>query len=121
MLNIDSIFNRERRRQAGYSPLGGECGEVQEERAASVSSSCGHRGGGDEEGGAEAPPPAPARLIQRMESGYESSERSSSSPVSLELSLADRLGPAHSPDWLPAVATTPLHTATTQLRNTVFY
>ncbi|XP_075902382.1 inactive ubiquitin carboxyl-terminal hydrolase 54a isoform X2 [Nelusetta ayraudi] len=96
VLNIDSIFSRERRRrQAGYSPLGGDCGEVQEERA--TSSSCSHRGGGDGEGGAEPPPPPPAapsappvRLIQRMESGYESSERNSSSPVSLELNLGDR-------------------------------
>lgn len=97
VLNIDSIFNRERRRrQAGYSPLGGDYGEVQEERA---NYSGRHRGGGYEEGGAEPPPAAPpARLIQRMESGYESSERNSSSPVSLELNLGDRSGPAHTSD-----------------------
>lgn len=43
-------------------------------------------------GGAELPPapPPPPRLIQRMESGYESSERNSSSPVSLDLNLGDR-------------------------------
>ncbi|XP_047191019.1 inactive ubiquitin carboxyl-terminal hydrolase 54a isoform X2 [Scophthalmus maximus] len=114
VLNIDSIFNRERRRQAGYSPLsaalpddsaapGSEGAdtsssfptplEVTSVRPGaswtlpSVSSS--HRGGG---GAAELPPPPPPppRLIQRMESGYESSERNSSSPVSLDLNLGDR-------------------------------
>uniref|UniRef100_A0A673BQ00 Ubiquitin specific peptidase 54a n=1 Tax=Sphaeramia orbicularis TaxID=375764 RepID=A0A673BQ00_9TELE len=82
-LNIDSIFSRERRRQAGYSPLGAplpdDCGAPTSE-------------------GAEAsfllppppPPPPPPRLIQRMESGYESSERNSNSPVSLDLNLGDR-------------------------------
>uniref|UniRef100_A0A3P8NIL8 USP domain-containing protein n=1 Tax=Astatotilapia calliptera TaxID=8154 RepID=A0A3P8NIL8_ASTCA len=73
-LNIDSIFNRERRRQAGYSPLGAPLL--------------------DDSGGAvlspAAPPAAPPRLIQRMESGYESSERNSSSPVSLDLNPGDR-------------------------------
>ncbi|CAI5655033.1 unnamed protein product [Oreochromis niloticus] len=116
-LNIDSIFNRERRRQAGYSPLGAplldDCGAqdassaLQEvtpfrmgsSRTLPASSSSSHRGGGDgpggeNEGGAAlphaAPPAAPPRLIQRMESGYESSERNSSSPVSLDLNPGDR-------------------------------
>ncbi|XP_039889879.1 inactive ubiquitin carboxyl-terminal hydrolase 54a isoform X6 [Simochromis diagramma] len=118
-LNIDSIFNRERRRQAGYSPLGAplldDCGaqdapsaleEVMPVRTGSsrtlpASFSSSHRGGGagpggenEGEGGAvlspAAPPAAPPRLIQRMESGYESSERNSSSPVSLDLNPGDR-------------------------------
>ncbi|XP_008286551.1 inactive ubiquitin carboxyl-terminal hydrolase 54a [Stegastes partitus] len=118
-LNIDSIFNRERRRQAGYSPLGaallddggasdGASFAAPEDvrairpgsswtlpttsssfRAAVDAAGGGSVGGG----GAELPPPPPPpppRLIQRMESGYESSERNSSSPVSLDLNLADR-------------------------------
>ncbi|KAM6996882.1 LOW QUALITY PROTEIN: inactive ubiquitin carboxyl-terminal hydrolase 54a [Tautogolabrus adspersus] len=112
-LNIDSIFTRERRRQAGYSPLGvsvpdnsgaattegADASLPGQERVASVrpgsswtlptSSS---RGAGDRLEGAELPPPPPPppRLIQRMESGYESSERNSNSPVSLDLNLVDR-------------------------------
>ncbi|KAJ4948221.1 hypothetical protein JOQ06_019758 [Pogonophryne albipinna] len=99
-LNIDSIFSRERRRQAGYSPLGAplpdsgaprEDEEEEEEgrkaRTLPHSSSSFHRGGAQ---GLPPPPPPPPRLIQRMESGYESSERNSSSPVSLDLHLGDR-------------------------------
>ncbi|XP_070696872.1 inactive ubiquitin carboxyl-terminal hydrolase 54a [Pempheris klunzingeri] len=121
-LNIDSIFTRERRRQAGYSPLGAslpdDCGAPAskgagaslpaQEKLASVrpgsswtlptttTSSSSHRGGGDGAGGGRGgaelppPPPPPPRLIQRMESGYESSERNSSSPVSMDLNLGDR-------------------------------
>ncbi|XP_068183892.1 ubiquitin carboxyl-terminal hydrolase 54-like isoform X2 [Antennarius striatus] len=104
-LNIDSIFTRERRRQAGYSPLEGplqddggapEGVEAREEvRPAGRGSSwtlpapTSQRGAG----GAETlppPPPPPPRLIQRMESGYESSDRNSSSPVSLDLNPGDR-------------------------------
>ncbi|XP_041645679.1 inactive ubiquitin carboxyl-terminal hydrolase 54a isoform X2 [Cheilinus undulatus] len=108
-LNIDSIFTRERRRQAGYSPLGASLPEdsgaatteavdasLQSQKiVASVmpgsswtlpTSSSSHRAGGVE----LPPPPPPPRLIQRMESGYESSERNSNSPVSLDLNLGDR-------------------------------
>ncbi|KAM7408234.1 hypothetical protein PAMA_002096 [Pampus argenteus] len=113
VLNIDSIFTRERRRQAGYSPLGGslpdDCkappseGEdtsfsAQEEVTSVKTGSSwtlpttSHRAGGVRLGAADLPPPPPPppRLIQRMESGYESSERNSSSPVSLDLNLGDR-------------------------------
>nr|XP_043873951.1 inactive ubiquitin carboxyl-terminal hydrolase 54-like isoform X2 [Solea senegalensis] len=113
VLNIDSIFTRERRRQAGYSPLPAaaaitsaaalpdDCRDFSAQQEAlslktttswtlpAVSSS--HRAGG---GAAElpplAPPPPPPRLIQRMESGYESSERNSNSPISVDLNLGDR-------------------------------
>lgn len=92
VLNIDSIFTRERRRQAGYSPLGAEGGAPDASFTAPLSSSwtlpttsSSHKGGAA--GGAEPPPP---RLIQRMESGYESSERNSSSPVSLDLNPRDQ-------------------------------
>ncbi|KAM9364930.1 ubiquitin carboxyl-terminal hydrolase 54-like [Pholidichthys leucotaenia] len=120
VLNIDGIFSRERRRQAGYSPLGGPDGggdasflaqEDEQEKEgsswtlpnttfSSSSSINNHRGAGDRAGGGagtDLPPSAPPRLIQRMESGYESSERSSSSPVSLELNLGDRELPLKKP------------------------
>lgn len=126
VLNIDSIFSRERRRQAGYSPLGAslqdDCRapasegadasfpaqeEVKSVRPGSSwtlpTTSNSHRAGGDGPGGGRGstggvrggadlppPPPPPPRLIQRMESGYESSDRNSSSPVSLDLNLGDR-------------------------------
>ncbi|KAM3606676.1 uncharacterized protein V6R79_021072 [Siganus canaliculatus] len=81
VLNIDSIFTR--RRQAGYSPLGGatadDSGAPPPDAAPEEVSAVG-AGGAAGAAGAE-PPPPPPRLIQRMESGYESSERSSSSPV----------------------------------------
>ncbi|XP_036071502.1 inactive ubiquitin carboxyl-terminal hydrolase 54, partial [Oryzias melastigma] len=96
VLNIDNIFTRERRRQAGYSPLDGgepasECSTAQQEApCVSLTSTrtlpATLRAPSGGEGGSEPPP----RLIQRMESGYESSERNSSSPVSLDLNVADR-------------------------------
>ncbi|XP_053292874.1 inactive ubiquitin carboxyl-terminal hydrolase 54 [Pleuronectes platessa] len=112
VLNIDSIFSRERRRQAGYSPLGAskpdDCAapasegtntsfpapqEVMSVRPGTswtlpTASSSHRRVGGAAD--LPPPPPPPPRLIQRMESGYESSERNSSSPVSLDLNLGDR-------------------------------
>lgn len=101
VLNIDTIFTRERRRQAGYSPLGGppseDCRAPESEGEVS-SFTVQNEGMSVRPGssrtlpssfrGAEIPPPP--RLIQRMESGYESSERNSSSPVSLDLNLGDR-------------------------------
>ncbi|XP_041123954.1 inactive ubiquitin carboxyl-terminal hydrolase 54-like isoform X3 [Polyodon spathula] len=91
-LNIDSLFSRERRRQAGYTQLGASMA-LHEESA-------------EEPPGVGPAPPTPlgtakppppqirgldggTRFIQRMESGYESSERNSSSPVSLDLPLSE--------------------------------
>ncbi|XP_034040541.1 inactive ubiquitin carboxyl-terminal hydrolase 54a [Thalassophryne amazonica] len=106
-LNIDNLFNRERRRQAGYSPLGpsliddSSLPASEETDGTSVSAQGGMRSTHLSSsqtlpvtsiilrGGTELPAPLP-RLIQRMESGYESSERNSSSPVSLDLNPADR-------------------------------
>ncbi|KAM8859140.1 inactive ubiquitin carboxyl-terminal hydrolase 54a isoform 2-T6 [Spinachia spinachia] len=126
-LNIDSIFNRERRRQAGYSPLGvalledrgapraegeessfpaqGEASTVGPGSSWTLPTASSSRTGGVNGPGSGSerradlppPPPPPPRLIQRMESGYESSERNSSSPVSLELNVADRDGVAKKP------------------------
>ncbi|KAM4592182.1 inactive ubiquitin carboxyl-terminal hydrolase 54a isoform 2-T2 [Odontesthes bonariensis] len=99
-LNIDTIFTRERRRQAGYSPLGGPwpdhggASEGAREEAASAGPGSAwtlpSASGRGNESLDLPPPPPPPRLIQRMESGYESSERNSSSPVSLDLNLGDR-------------------------------
>ncbi|MEQ2165643.1 hypothetical protein GOODEAATRI_019251, partial [Goodea atripinnis] len=102
-LNIDTIFTRERRRQAGYSPLGGplpDDGGAPEPDGADTSFSAqdevsSFRPGSSRtipcsfRGSQLPPPPPPPRLIHRMESGYESSERNSSSPVSLDLNLGD--------------------------------
>uniref|UniRef100_A0A8C1QDX7 Inactive ubiquitin carboxyl-terminal hydrolase 54-like n=1 Tax=Cyprinus carpio TaxID=7962 RepID=A0A8C1QDX7_CYPCA len=84
-LNIDSIFSRERRKQAGYSPLGALLSEdpgPQGDLAASMGEHCLP---GPLRRGSEQPP----RLIQRMESGYESSERNSNSPVSLDMPVSE--------------------------------
>ncbi|XP_041865673.1 inactive ubiquitin carboxyl-terminal hydrolase 54a isoform X2 [Melanotaenia boesemani] len=110
-LNIDTIFTRERRRQAGYSPLGGplpddsgapasggaDASLTTQEEAMPIrpgsswtlpaSSSSFRRGNRSAD---LPPPPPPPKLIQRMESGYESSERNSSSPISLDLNLGER-------------------------------
>ncbi|XP_061692205.1 inactive ubiquitin carboxyl-terminal hydrolase 54-like isoform X2 [Syngnathoides biaculeatus] len=86
-LNIDGIFAR--RRQGGYSPLAGPpTDHCRTPVAASVTS---ERGGSSATLPATVGDPEP-RLIQRMESGYESSERNSGSPVSLELTLLEREG-----------------------------
>ncbi|KAJ8250555.1 hypothetical protein COCON_G00224770 [Conger conger] len=86
-LNIDSIFSR---RQAGYSPLGSaplhEDGDAAATGAGPALAGAGPRA-------RTLPPPQP-RLIQRMESGYESSERNSNSPVSLDMPLSDTCCPS---------------------------
>ncbi|XP_023819371.1 inactive ubiquitin carboxyl-terminal hydrolase 54 isoform X2 [Oryzias latipes] len=99
VLNIDNIFTRERRRQAGYTPLdGGEPASegadvftAQQEMPSGRSTSTRKLPTTPRvlDGGERGTDP-PSRLIQRMESGYESSDRNSSSPVSLDLNLADR-------------------------------
>ncbi|KAK9964570.1 hypothetical protein ABG768_005734 [Culter alburnus] len=87
-LNIDSIFSRERRKQAGYSPLGALLPEdtgPQGDLAASMEHTTLRDLPGLLRRGSEQPP----RLIQRMESGYESSERNSNSPVSLDMPVSE--------------------------------
>ncbi|XP_067276768.1 inactive ubiquitin carboxyl-terminal hydrolase 54a isoform X3 [Pseudorasbora parva] len=87
-LNIDSIFSRERRKQAGYSPLGALLPEdtgPQRDLAASMKQTTFRDLPGPLRRGSEQPP----RLIQRMESGYESSERNSNSPVSLDIPVSE--------------------------------
>eukprot|EP00063_Salmo_salar_P034668 XP_014009503.1 PREDICTED: inactive ubiquitin carboxyl-terminal hydrolase 54-like isoform X3 [Salmo salar] len=99
VLNIDSIFSREKRRQAGYSPLGAT---LPEDSGAPAEGSTGSVTGkeqgpsGNMASSWTLPTPRghkmeqqPPRLIQRMESGYESSERNSNSPVSLDMPLSE--------------------------------
>ncbi|KAG9268026.1 inactive ubiquitin carboxyl-terminal hydrolase 54-like isoform X4 [Astyanax mexicanus] len=114
-LNIDSIFSRERQRvgpgagPGGYGCLGAS--PLPEDTAAQGLEECatgttgvedptagqvGNVGGGTNLGVGRlaAPPPLRGvdqqpRLIQRMESGYESSERNSNSPISMDMPLND--------------------------------
>ncbi|XP_036428287.1 inactive ubiquitin carboxyl-terminal hydrolase 54-like [Colossoma macropomum] len=111
-LNIDSIFSRDRQRPGGYSSLGAS--PLPEDAAAQIHGEAvsgpaaedptagqagnGTDGAGDGSNlgvGRLAAPPAlrgaeqQPRLIQRMESGYESSERNSNSPISMDMPLND--------------------------------
>nr|XP_008112453.1 PREDICTED: inactive ubiquitin carboxyl-terminal hydrolase 54 isoform X2 [Anolis carolinensis] len=97
-LNIDSIFNKEKRKQCGYtqlSPFSEDAGkefmedEVKEpipQPRPSQSYRYKHWALGR---GAHHMMDQHPRLIQRMESGYESSERNSSSPVSMDMPLSE--------------------------------
>uniref|UniRef100_A0A8C8I6B5 USP domain-containing protein n=1 Tax=Oncorhynchus tshawytscha TaxID=74940 RepID=A0A8C8I6B5_ONCTS len=115
VLNIDSIFSREKRRQAGYSPLGATLPEDSGAPAEGSTGSVTGKGQGPFGNMASSwtlPTPRghkmeqqPPRLIQRMESGYESSERNSNSPVSLDMPLsegpnaANPSSPGSGPSW----------------------
>ncbi|XP_058262537.1 inactive ubiquitin carboxyl-terminal hydrolase 54 isoform X2 [Hemibagrus wyckioides] len=106
-LNIDSIFSRDRQR-LGSSPLpedsvppmpnesfpgmGEDVIDSTEMQPVEIV------GGGSNVEMGHLPVPAgprgmaqPPRLIQRMESGYESSERNSSSPISMDMPLNENL------------------------------
>uniref|UniRef100_A0A8C3VBB3 Ubiquitin specific peptidase 54 n=1 Tax=Catharus ustulatus TaxID=91951 RepID=A0A8C3VBB3_CATUS len=100
-LNIDSIFSKDKRKHCGYtqlSPFSEEAGkeltenEVKEHTVHETRSSQsnvkykrGVLGRGPQHHMVDQHP----RLIQRMESGYESSERNSNSPVSLDMPLSE--------------------------------
>ncbi|KFP82816.1 Inactive ubiquitin carboxyl-terminal hydrolase 54, partial [Apaloderma vittatum] len=100
-LNIDSIFNKDKRKHCGYtqlSPFSEEGGKelienevkehtVQETRSSqsNVRYKRGVLGRGTQYHMVDQHP----HLIQRMESGYESSERNSNSPVSLDMPLSE--------------------------------
>ncbi|XP_073774594.1 ubiquitin carboxyl-terminal hydrolase 54 isoform X2 [Danio rerio] len=113
-LNIDSIFSRERHRPVGYTTLGpsplpedpmspvhGELvsvavAEGSNGAAGETGDMTDGSGGAVEPGVEHVPNPPPLRgveqqprLIQRMESGYESSERNSNSPISMDMPLSD--------------------------------
>ncbi|XP_063193561.1 inactive ubiquitin carboxyl-terminal hydrolase 54 isoform X3 [Chroicocephalus ridibundus] len=100
-LNIDSIFSKDKRKHCGYtqlSPFSEEAGKelienevkehtIQETRSSqsNVRYKRGVLGRGTQHHMVDQHP----RLIQRMESGYESSERNSNSPVSLDMPLSE--------------------------------
>ncbi|XP_074763365.1 ubiquitin carboxyl-terminal hydrolase 54 isoform X2 [Athene noctua] len=100
-LNIDSIFSKDKRKHCGYtqlSPFSEEAGKelienevkehaVQETRSSqsNVRYKHGVLGRGTQHHMVDQHP----HLIQRMESGYESSERNSNSPVSLDMPLSE--------------------------------
>ncbi|XP_041260805.1 inactive ubiquitin carboxyl-terminal hydrolase 54 isoform X5 [Onychostruthus taczanowskii] len=100
-LNIDSIFSKDKRKHCGYtqlSPFSEEAGkelsenEVKERTAhetrlsqSNVRYKRGVLGRGTQHHVVDQHP----HLIQRMESGYESSERNSNSPVSLDMPLSE--------------------------------
>ncbi|XP_035185336.1 inactive ubiquitin carboxyl-terminal hydrolase 54 isoform X6 [Oxyura jamaicensis] len=99
-LNIDSIFSKDKRKHCGYtqlSPFSEESGKelmenevkeraVQETR--SSQSNVRYKRGVLSRGTQHMVDQHP-HLIQRMESGYESSERNSNSPVSLDMPLSE--------------------------------
>nr|XP_046214758.1 inactive ubiquitin carboxyl-terminal hydrolase 54a isoform X3 [Oncorhynchus gorbuscha] len=89
VLNIDSIFSREKRRQAGYSPLGATLPEDSGAPAEGSTGSVTGKGQGPFGNMASSWTLPTPRLIQRMESGYESSERNSNSPVSLDMPISE--------------------------------
>ncbi|XP_050190965.1 inactive ubiquitin carboxyl-terminal hydrolase 54 isoform X6 [Myiozetetes cayanensis] len=100
-LNIDSIFSKDKRKHCGYtqlSPFSEEAGKeltenevkehaVHETRSgqSNVRYKRGVLGRGTQHHMVDQHP----HLIQRMESGYESSERNSNSPVSLDMPLSE--------------------------------
>ncbi|XP_060092645.1 inactive ubiquitin carboxyl-terminal hydrolase 54 isoform X1 [Heteronotia binoei] len=99
-LNIDSIFSKEKRKQCGgytqLSPFSEDAAKeftedelkesvIQETRPIQSNR---YKPWALGRGGHYVSDPHP-RLIQRMESGYESSERNSNSPVSLDMPLSE--------------------------------
>ncbi|XP_044154858.1 inactive ubiquitin carboxyl-terminal hydrolase 54 isoform X5 [Bufo gargarizans] len=101
-LNVDSIFRNEKRKNTGYSPLSPFSEDSAKEftvndRRENANTDTKekppcvkYRSWGVGRG---APPylgdQQQPRLIQRMESGYESSERNSNSPISMDLPLSE--------------------------------
>ncbi|XP_062984960.1 inactive ubiquitin carboxyl-terminal hydrolase 54 [Elgaria multicarinata webbii] len=97
-LNIDSIFNKEKRKQCGYtqlSPFSEDAAKefMEDELKEPVSQTRSNRSSRYKYWalgrGAHHMVDQHPHLIQRMESGYESSERNSSSPVSLDMPLSE--------------------------------
>ncbi|XP_054428563.1 inactive ubiquitin carboxyl-terminal hydrolase 54 isoform X2 [Pteronotus mesoamericanus] len=99
-LNIDSIFSKDKRKHCGYTQLSPFSEDSAKEFAQDELSkppaydfktsgpSPQYKPWGPARPGAHVLEQHP-RLIQRMESGYESSERNSSSPVSLDAALPE--------------------------------
>ncbi|XP_027243353.1 inactive ubiquitin carboxyl-terminal hydrolase 54 isoform X10 [Cricetulus griseus] len=101
-LNIDSIFSKDKRKHCGYTQLRTFSedsakeftpDEISKPSAYDIKaggSSSQHKPWGPARPGAHLLEQHP-RLIQRMESGYESSERNSSSPISLDAAPPESL------------------------------
>ncbi|XP_066100334.1 inactive ubiquitin carboxyl-terminal hydrolase 54 isoform X4 [Saccopteryx bilineata] len=105
-LNIDSIFSKDKRKHSGYTQLSPFSEDSGEDSAKEFSPeelskppaydfktggpSPQYKAWGPARTGSHFLEQHP-RLIQRMESGYESSERNSSSPVSLDAALPESL------------------------------
>uniref|UniRef100_A0A8B9EFL5 Ubiquitin specific peptidase 54 n=1 Tax=Anser cygnoides TaxID=8845 RepID=A0A8B9EFL5_ANSCY len=84
-LNIDSIFSKDKRKHCGYTQLSPFSEEAETRSSQSnVRYKRGVLGRGTQHVVDQHP-----HLIQRMESGYESSERNSNSPVSLDMPLSE--------------------------------
>ncbi|XP_040591820.1 inactive ubiquitin carboxyl-terminal hydrolase 54 isoform X4 [Mesocricetus auratus] len=101
-LNIDSIFSKDKRKHCGYTQLRTFSEDSAKEFTPDEISkppACDIRAGGPSSQHKSWGPARPGthlfeqhpRLIQRMESGYESSERNSSSPVSLDAAPPESL------------------------------
>ncbi|XP_054986321.1 inactive ubiquitin carboxyl-terminal hydrolase 54 isoform X2 [Sorex araneus] len=99
-LNIDSIFSKDRRKHCGYTQLSPFSEDPAKEftpdelsKPPAYDVKTGGASPASKPWGAARPGAhlleQQPRLIQRMESGYESSERNSSSPVSLDVALAE--------------------------------
>nr|XP_023402851.1 inactive ubiquitin carboxyl-terminal hydrolase 54 isoform X3 [Loxodonta africana] len=107
-LNIDSIFSKDKRKHCGYTQLSPFSEDAAKEFTPDEASK---PHAVDNKASRPSPrykPWGPARpgshlleqhprLIQRMESGYESSERNSSSPVSLDTALPENLNVCRDP------------------------
>ncbi|XP_069466796.1 ubiquitin carboxyl-terminal hydrolase 54 isoform X2 [Ambystoma mexicanum] len=100
-LNIDSIFNKDKRKHTGYaqlSPFSEDAAkeltqnDLREPAAPEIQESqygLRYKSWVVGRGAHQIIEQQQPRLIQRMESGYESSERNSSSPVSMDMPLSE--------------------------------
>ncbi|XP_065409375.1 inactive ubiquitin carboxyl-terminal hydrolase 54 isoform X13 [Chrysemys picta bellii] len=99
-LNIDSIFNKDKRNHCGYTQLSPFSEDAAKEFAEDELKEPATQGTRPNQLNIKYKPwgrgrgtqhlmDQPPRLIQRMESGYESSERNSNSPVSLDMPLSE--------------------------------
>ncbi|KAM4702538.1 ubiquitin carboxyl-terminal hydrolase 54 isoform 2-T2 [Rhinophrynus dorsalis] len=120
-LNVDSVFRSEKRKNSAYSPLSPfsedsakelTINEIRENANLDTKEKhpcIKYRSWGLGRGVPHLMDHHQPRLIQRMESGYESSERNSNSPVSMDLPLSEncsafreyhsRKSPATAPAW----------------------
>ncbi|XP_034632937.1 inactive ubiquitin carboxyl-terminal hydrolase 54 isoform X3 [Trachemys scripta elegans] len=99
-LNIDSIFSKDKRNHCGYTQLSPFSEDAAKEFAEDELKEPATQGTRPNQLNIRYKPwgrgrgtqhlmDQPPRLIQRMESGYESSERNSNSPVSLDMPLSE--------------------------------